>query len=60
MSGPIVRSGPSEKFTSNWDSVFAAGKAGSKTAAKKSAKAESKTAKAPKKKAKAKTAKKKK
>lgn len=42
MSGPIVRSGPSEKFTSNWDSVFGGGKkdAGSKKSvpAKKSAK----------------------
>ena len=32
MSGPIVRSGPSKKFTENWDSVF-----GGKTAAKKKA-----------------------
>ncbi|MDA1053087.1 MAG: hypothetical protein O3C40_21755 [Planctomycetota bacterium] len=23
MSGPIVRSGPSKKFTEQWDSVFA-------------------------------------
>jgi len=22
MSGPIVRSGPSKKFTDNWESVF--------------------------------------
>ena len=22
MSGPIVRSGPSKKFTENWDTVF--------------------------------------
>jgi len=40
MSGPIVRSGPSEKFSSNWAKAF-----GDKSAKKKS------TAKAPKKKA---------
>ena len=49
MSGPIVRSGPSDKFTSNWDQVFGGGK----KAAAKSAKAQSKSA-APKKKAQAK------
>ena len=26
MSGPIVRSGPSEKFTENWGNVFGSGK----------------------------------
>lgn len=28
MSGPIVRSAPSKKFTANWDSVFGGKKAG--------------------------------
>lgn len=34
MSGPIIRSGPSEKFTSNWGQAFGGGKA---EAAKKTA-----------------------
>lgn len=40
MSGPIVRSGPSKKFTEQWDSVFAdkkpkAKKTGAKATKKK-------------------------
>jgi len=42
MSGPIVRSGPSKKFTENWDGVFgnkkAKAKKTSKSAKKKTAK----------------------
>jgi hypothetical protein len=42
MSGPIVRSAPSKKFSQNWDSVFAGSKPAAKPAkaapAKKSAK----------------------
>ena len=52
MSGPIVRSGASATFSSNWDSVFGKGK---KASAKKAA-----PAKAAKKSPKKKTAKKKK
>lgn len=44
MSGPIVRSGPSEKFTANWDNVFSGGK--KEPAAKKSAKKKAAPAKA--------------
>lgn len=53
MSGPIVRSGPSEKFTSNWEKVFAAGKSATKAKAgkKTAAKSKKKTASKPKKKA---------
>lgn len=53
MSGPIVRSGPSKKFTEQWDSVF--GKKTVKQAADKTAKqaAEKKTKKKVKKKKKA-------
>lgn len=36
MPGPIVRSGPSKKFTDQWDSVF--GKKTEKQAAEKTAK----------------------
>lgn len=46
MSGPIVRSGPSKKFTEQWDSVFA----DKKPAAKKSATKATKKKAAPKKK----------
>jgi hypothetical protein len=38
MSGPIVRSGPSKKFTEQWDSVFADKKAKKKTSTTKAAK----------------------
>jgi len=38
MSGPIVRSGPSGKFTENWDGVFGAKTAKSKKTAAKPAK----------------------
>lgn len=48
MSGPIVRSGPSEKFTNNWDRVF-----GGKTAASEKASAAKKKAAKPAKPAKA-------
>ena len=47
MSGPIVRSGPSEKFSENWASAFGEKKAKKKSAAKASKK---KTAKKKKKK----------
>ena len=39
MSGPIVRSGPTEKFTNNWDRVF-----GGKTSATEKAAASKKKA----------------
>lgn len=42
MSGPIVRSGPSKKFTEQWGSVFAEKKV---TKKKSTAKAKKKTAK---------------
>ncbi len=55
MSGPIVRSGPSIKFSSNWDKVFgrkktasapkATVKVATKATAKVTAKAKKKTAK---------------
>lgn len=35
MSGPIVRSGPSKKFTEQWDSVFGDNKAKAKKPATK-------------------------
>jgi hypothetical protein len=35
MSGPIVRSGPSEKFTTNWGKAFAGGKSATKAGAEK-------------------------
>ena len=38
MSGPIVRSGPSSKYTENWDSVFSGKKPKAKKAAAKPAK----------------------
>ena len=44
MSGPIVRSGPSKKFSENWDSVFADKKPKAKKA-KTAAAAKKKTAK---------------
>jgi len=48
MSGPIVRSGPSPEYSSNWDKVFAKKKtakkkSSSKPAAKKSAKKKKKS-----------------
>ena len=49
MSGPIVRSGPSEKFTENWGNVFSGGKkqaAAKQPAAKKVAKKKAAPAKA--------------
>lgn len=58
MSGPIVRSGPSEKFTDNWSQAFAGAKAAksgeaegkAKKGAKASAPAKKKAAAKPKKK----------
>jgi hypothetical protein len=44
MSGPIVRSGPSVKFSANWDKAFGKKKSGS-GATKTVAKAKKKTAK---------------
>ncbi|MCA9120627.1 MAG: hypothetical protein H6822_35455 [Planctomycetaceae bacterium] len=38
MSGPIVRSGPSKKFTEQWDSVFGDKKPKAKKAAGKTSK----------------------
>ena len=38
MSGPIVRSGPSKKFTEQWDSVFGDKKPKAKKTAAKAAK----------------------
>ena len=38
MSGPIVRSGPSKKFTEQWDSVFGDKKAKAKKTTKKATK----------------------
>lgn len=38
MSGPIVRSGPSKKFTEQWDSVFGEKKGKKKTATAKATK----------------------
>lgn len=38
MSGPIVRSGPSKKFTEQWDSVFGEKKPAKKKATTKAAK----------------------
>ena len=49
MSGPIVRSGPSETFTNNWNSVFGSGKKAAATP-KKAAKKKAAPAKAKKKK----------
>lgn len=59
MSGPIVRSAPNEKFTTNWEQAFAAGKPAKAAAEKKSAAApKKKAAAAPKKEAAAKPKKK--
>ena len=44
MSGPIVRSGPSKEYSSNWDSIFSGKKAKPK-AQKKAAKKKKKAAK---------------
>jgi len=41
MSGPIVRTGPTPKFSANWDKIFAKGK---KAAAKPAAAAPAKKA----------------
>ena len=38
MSGPIVRTAPTPKFSENWDSVFGNMKAATKSAAKSAAK----------------------
>ncbi|MEX0818263.1 MAG: hypothetical protein WD070_01685 [Pirellulaceae bacterium] len=38
MSGPIVRSGPSKKFTEQWDSVFGDKKAKAKKSVTKATK----------------------
>ena len=38
MSGPIVRSGPSKKFTEQWDSVFGDKKAKTKKSTTKATK----------------------
>lgn len=38
MSGPIVRSGPSAEYSSNWDKVFAKKKVAKKKAATSSTK----------------------
>lgn len=38
MSGPIIRTAPTPKFSENWDKVFGKKKAASKAAAKAKAK----------------------
>jgi hypothetical protein len=45
MSGPIVRSGPSKKFTEQWDSVFADKKPKAKKSAAKAKKKKTATKK---------------
>jgi hypothetical protein len=45
MSGPIVRSGPSSKFSSNWEKAFGGKKAAKKTAAPKAKAAKKKASK---------------
>lgn len=50
MSGPIVRSGPSPKFSENWESIFGKKSKGAKATKKAAAKARSAKKAAPKKK----------